>query len=96
MKPIHFQYECPECGQLVDVDFTPERPAPFCQNHDSPSFSDPGDPVEVDAPEECPNCHEALDEGKIMEAGYQHIEDVRDDYDESKYESQSDWEGRPE
>ena len=27
----------------VDVDYTPERPAPACQNHDSPAFSDSGD-----------------------------------------------------
>jgi hypothetical protein len=27
----------------VDVDYTPERPAPACQDHDSPRFCDSGD-----------------------------------------------------
>ena len=28
--------------------YTPERPAPFCSNPDSPLFSDPGDSSEID------------------------------------------------
>ena len=29
-------------GQIL-----PERSAPFCMNHDSPAFSDSGDPAEI-------------------------------------------------
>jgi hypothetical protein len=32
----------------VEADYSPERPAPPCQNHDSPRFSDPGDSEECE------------------------------------------------
>ena len=32
----------------VGYEFTPERPAPFCSNHDDPRFSDPGDDAEIE------------------------------------------------
>lgn len=32
-----------ELSVEADVDYSPSRPAPACQNHDSPKFSDPGD-----------------------------------------------------
>jgi hypothetical protein len=32
----------------IEAVFTPGRPAPFCQDHDSPDFSDSGDSEEVD------------------------------------------------
>jgi hypothetical protein len=42
-------------GKLSGIDrwlqvaghYDPGRPAPMCQNHDSPAFSDPGDPAEL-------------------------------------------------
>lgn len=43
-----------EVSHTVDLDLTfsagvtPPRPPPPCSNHDSPAFSDPGDPGEVD------------------------------------------------
>lgn len=43
-----------EVPTTVEVDLTfsaavtPSRPPPPCSNHDSPAFSDPGDPGEVD------------------------------------------------
>lgn len=60
-------YTCPNCGEEIECEYSPGRPAPFCQNHDSPAFSDPGDPEELDIVEECPNCHEAIDEDKARE-----------------------------
>lgn len=35
----------------IDYDYTPERPAPACQDHDSPRFSDSGDPEELEITE---------------------------------------------
>lgn len=32
----------------ISADYTPERPAPFCQDHDDPNFSDYGNPAEID------------------------------------------------
>lgn len=32
----------------VRADYTPERPPPACQDHDSPAFSDPGDSEECE------------------------------------------------
>jgi 5,10-methenyltetrahydromethanopterin hydrogenase len=34
-----------------EVDYSPERPAPHCQDHSSPRYSDPGDPEEVEITE---------------------------------------------
>jgi len=31
----------------ISADYTPERPAPFCQDHDTPDYSDYGDLWEV-------------------------------------------------
>ena len=33
---------------FVEANVTPGRPAPPCQDHDSPAFCDSGDPIEVD------------------------------------------------
>ena len=38
MKQIELDIYCE-----VSADYTPERPAPFCQDHDNPKFSDDGD-----------------------------------------------------
>lgn len=35
----------------VNADYTPERSAPACQNHDSPRFSDSGDSEELEITE---------------------------------------------
>ena len=32
----------------VEAVVNPGYPAPFCQDHDSPAFSDPGDPGNID------------------------------------------------
>lgn len=46
MKAGTYEVELKGYGVLVDVDYVPYRPAPYCQNHDSPAFSDPGDDEE--------------------------------------------------
>lgn len=35
-------------GVIADINYVPYRPAPSCQNHDSPAFSDPGDDEEFE------------------------------------------------
>lgn len=35
-------------GRIEVMNFKPERQAPACSDHDSPRFSDDGDPVEYD------------------------------------------------
>ena len=47
--------ECPACGEETDaeVTFSPERPPPPCSNPDSPAYSDPGDPGEVETDAVC-------------------------------------------
>ena len=38
-----------DCGEFIArVEYTPERPAPRCSNHDDPAFSDPGDSEEFE------------------------------------------------
>ena len=37
-----------ECEVHFDADYRPARPAPACQDHDSPRFSDPGDDEECE------------------------------------------------
>lgn len=60
-------YKCANCNTPIEFDFTPERPAPCCSNHDNPAFSDPGDSAEVEGPEECPECGESIDHEKVIE-----------------------------
>lgn len=62
-----YTYKCPHCSNELECEFTPSRPAPACSNHDSPAFSDPGDGAELDIPEECPECEEAIDLNKALE-----------------------------
>jgi hypothetical protein len=33
---------------VVSGEYLPSRPAPHCMNHDSPAFSDSGDPIEIE------------------------------------------------
>lgn len=68
-------YNCPECDCPIDYDFTPSRPAPFCQNHDSPAFSDSGDAAVLEGPEECPQCHVEIDQDKVIEQAESHVSD---------------------
>lgn len=75
-------FNCPYCDEEITCDFTPSRPAPFCQNHDSPAFSDPGDSGDCDAPEECPFCKEALDTNKVLELLEEKYANRDIDYDE--------------
>jgi hypothetical protein len=41
-------YLLDELEVLVEGKFQRGRPAPYCNNPDSPKFSDPGDPAKVD------------------------------------------------
>ena len=43
MKTIKLSIDC-----TISADYTPDRPAPFCQDHDNPHFSDTGDPAILD------------------------------------------------
>lgn len=40
-------YLLDELEVLIDGKYHPGRPAPYCNGHDDPRFSDPGDPAEV-------------------------------------------------
>lgn len=49
MKPIGTLEHCLEMSIEVDIiSYTPERPAPPCNNPDSPRFSDSGDAEECE------------------------------------------------
>lgn len=85
---MKFTYICGQCGEEIELDVTPPRPAPFCQNHDSPAFSDPGDPGEVDGPDECPECGHAVDREKVLEQFGEHEQDRKDDYRECEDEDE--------
>jgi len=70
-----FTYSCPQCETEHDGDFTPARPAPFCMNHDSQRFSDPGEGADWDGPEECENCGCKFDVRKIIEQASEECEE---------------------
>ncbi len=38
----------PDVSLRIELDYTPARPAPFCDDPSSSLFSDPGDPAEID------------------------------------------------
>lgn len=82
MKSSQYVYTCPECSHEITCPFTPARPAPPCSNHDSPAFSDSGDSAELDIPEECPACGEAIDQDAALEDA-QNIADNTPDPSES-------------
>lgn len=81
---------CPECDCEIDIKFKPERPAPACSNHDSPAFSDSGDPADIDYPDECPECglelisHEDSIYAKVCEIDVNSYE-PEDRYDDYEY-----------
>lgn len=83
---MKYSYICPQCQTENEGDFTPERPAPFCQNHDSPAFSDPGDGAEWDGPEECENCGFKFDMKVVIEkAGDYCADNSEPDYNEDDW-----------
>jgi len=46
---------CPKCDEEIEaeISFDPGYPAPPCSDHDSPRFSDPGDPGYVETDVKC-------------------------------------------
>lgn len=77
-----YSYHCPECDLEHEFEVTPARPAPACQDHDSPLFSDPGDSAEVDGPLHCESCNAKFDEAKVYEAAAQWAAEQRELYEE--------------
>lgn len=69
-----YTFTCPHCRFEMTGDFTPERPAPVCSNHDSPAFSDSGDTAEWDGPEECLICGKDINVGILLEKAAESIE----------------------
>lgn len=69
MKAKHYTVEvpCPHCMVALPYDVTLGRPAPPSSDHDSPAFSDDGDPPEVDGPDICPECKEELNMDDISD-----------------------------
>ena len=76
-----YQYPCPECGSELEYEFTPGEPVKFCQNHDSPEFSNPGSGDEIDGPEKCDQCGEVVDMDRVIEKAAEHFLDQEQDYD---------------
>lgn len=76
-----YTYECPECGTEHDGDFTPERAAPFCMNHDDPKFGDPGEGADWDGAEVCENCGCKFNMEKIIDKAYEKYADEDEGYD---------------
>jgi hypothetical protein len=51
-----------EISAVATCRYTPPRPAPHCSNPDHPSYSDPGDPEDLDVLElHCADCGSTLD-----------------------------------
>lgn len=70
---MNYTHTCANCEAEIEGDFTPERAAPFCQDHDSPAFSDPGEGANWDGPDECPECGEKIDKDKLFEAASEYF-----------------------
>lgn len=77
-----YTHTCETCEEEVSFSISPDRPAPYCLNHDSPAFSDPGDPAEIEGPEECPKCKTEFDLDKILDTAIESIDWFNDDYPE--------------
>lgn len=74
MKHLTYVYNCPNCDEAQAFYFTPSRPAPPCRNHDSPAFSDSGDPADIEGPDNCLQCGVEFDIEKIIELAEQFCE----------------------
>jgi len=79
--------QCKECGEDIEVDYSPEIPAKInCSMEDSlPSQEASCDPAY------CPNCNSDLDIGVVSEEAESKDEAEREDYydrliEESKYQ----------
>ena len=84
MKPYKYTTYCVECDEELTYEISFGYPAPPCSNPDSPAYSDPGAPDEVEGPEECPKCGRPVDMDTVIEdAGQQ-----ADDESEARYEDE--------
>ena len=86
MKHTHFTFTlvCPSCDAVVTdhAIFDPGYPAPYATDHDSPAFSDPGDPGYVENyPEECPWCNVPISDGVAWEQGEAALDRAADHYE---------------
>lgn len=54
------------CEHEFDIEYEPARPAPICSNPSDPRFSDSGNGVEIDGPEECPQCGHEVNIDKLL------------------------------
>lgn len=77
-----FTYTCPFCNEELEYDFTPSRPAPYCSNHDSLAFSDPGEGAECDGPDVCGRCDHEIDIEKVIEQAEEKCSRFYHDYPE--------------
>jgi len=89
-----------EISAVATCRYTPPRPAPHCSDPDHPSYSDPGDPEDLDVLElHCADCGSKLDleltedeTNKLKEAAAQWLAEqpseaeLRADYLESRRE----------
>lgn len=85
-----FMYPCPDCGNKMEVDYSPPCPPVPCQNPDSPAYSDPGDPGYVDCPSECDQCKCPVDEDDVEQYCRDDLEARAEDAAIARYESQRD------
>ena len=85
MKTINVDWSCPDCDTVMEFEIYPGRRCPPCSNHDSPAFSDPGDPAEiVEGVDCCPACLRVITTSELESI----IDDAcsRDDNDPTDYE----------
>ena len=73
MEPIPFIYICKECeAELECKIIDPGRPAKISG---PPENCYPAEDIEIDYPDECPECNTTVDEDKLFAAAYEKFED---------------------
>jgi len=72
-----YTYTCPNCNSELEYEFKPGYAAPFCQNHDSPAFSDPGEPDDVEGPDVCGCCDHDIDMDRVIELASEKFADSK-------------------
>ncbi len=84
MRHVKFIIECLECGEEIEIDFTPRVPARInCRMEDSC----PEQPESFD-PANCPKCGVEIDSAKVNELAEDKDQSDKDDYWDAKIQQQ--------
>lgn len=76
---MNYVHECPVCGHENTFDVTPPTRDVYYLRNGDPGY--PGDPADINGPEECEECLEPFDLDKVLEKALEHMAEADHDSD---------------